>query len=229
MVLCQRAERYEDMTKYAEELVKLKKKLTKKERNLFTVAFKNVVSKKRSAWRTYSCIANKIDEKGEDTSVVEMLKKEVGEELLKVCDIVIGLINDRFLSEAKEAEEIIFYLKMLGDYYRYKFEGSTWVEQYQLAKLSETSYVNASRVVDNLLATNPVRLGLALNMSVFYYEIMNDVQTACKIAKDAFDNALAGLDYQEEENYEDTTLIMQLLKDNFTLWMSKNDNQAESK
>jgi 14-3-3 protein epsilon len=71
-------------------------------------------------------------------------------------------------------------------------------------------------------------LGLALNFSVFYYEILNSPDRACHLAKQAFDDAIAELDSLSEESYRDSTLIMQLLRDNLTLWTSSDGNEAEA-
>lgn len=73
--------------------------------------------------------------------------------------------------------------------------------------------------------THPIRLGLALNFSVFYFEILNAPDRACQLAKSAFDDAIAELDSLSEESYRDSTLIMQLLRDNLTLWTT--DMQTE--
>ena len=78
-----------------------------------------------------------------------------------------------------------------------------------------------------LTPTHPIRLGLALNFSVFYYEILNSPDRACHLAKQAFDDAIAELDSLSEESYRDSTLIMQLLRDNLTLWTSSEGNEAE--
>ena len=83
------------------------------------------------------------------------------------------------------------------------------------------AYQSATEVASSdLPPTHPIRLGLALNFSVFYYEILNSPDRACHIAKQAFDDAIAELDTLSEESYKDSTLIMQLLRDNLTLWTS---------
>ncbi len=51
-------------------------------------------------------------------------------------------------------------------------------------------------------------------------EILNSPERACNLAKQAFDDAIAELDTLSEESYKDSTLIMQLLRDNLTLWTS---------
>ena len=79
-----------------------------------------------------------------------------------------------------------------------------------------------------LTPTHPIRLGLALNFSVFYYEILNSPDRACHLAKQAFDDAIAELDSLSEESYRDSTLIMQLLRDNLTLWTSSDGGDAEA-
>jgi 14-3-3 protein epsilon len=66
-----------------------------------------------------------------------------------------------------------------------------------------------------------------LNFSVFYYEILNSPDRACHLAKQAFDDAIAELDSLSEESYRDSTLIMQLLRDNLTLWTSSDGGDAE--
>lgn len=90
------------------------------------------------------------------------------------------------------------------------------------------AYSSASSIAANdLPPTHPIRLGLALNFSVFYYEILNSPDRACHLAKQAFDDAIAELDTLSEESYKDSTLIMQLLRDNLTLWTSDQPEQGD--
>lgn len=69
-----------------------------------------------------------------------------------------------------------------------------------------------------------------VSRQVFYYEILNSPDRACRLAKAAFDDAIAELDTLSEESYKDSTLIMQLLRDNLTLWTSdmQGDGEAEA-
>ena len=93
-------------------------------------------------------------------------------------------------------------------------------EAYKEAQALATKDDAESNVASGLPSTHPIRLGLALNYSVFHYEIRNKPDEACKLAKKAFDDAIAELDNLSEDSYKDSTLIMQLLRDNLTLWTS---------
>nr|XP_016442464.1 PREDICTED: uncharacterized protein LOC107767874 [Nicotiana tabacum] len=100
---------------------------------------------------------------------------------------------------------------MKGDYYRNLAEfksGDDRKEADQSLKAYEAATATTSA---NLAPTHPIRLGLALNFSVFYYEILNSPERACHLAKQAFDEAITELDSLSEESYKDITLIMQLL------------------
>ena len=141
-----------------------------------------------------------------------------------------------------------------GDYYRYGAEISESSndkrEMYKSkAQQAYSKAQDACQGEGKLASTNPIWLGLALNFSVFYYEICEETEKAKELAKvkleihfssacltklldpslllthisvsgsqSAFDRALEELDELPEDQYKDSTLIMQLLKDNLTLW-----------
>jgi hypothetical protein len=109
---------------------------------------------------------------------------------------------------------------MKGDYYRYLAEVAG-TKKVEVIEQSEQAYEEAFKIAkDQMQPTHPIRLGLALNYSVFFYEIKNAPDKACQLAKTAFDEAIAELDTLNEDSYKDSTLIMQLLRDNLTLWTS---------
>ena len=156
----------------------------------------------------------------------------------KICEEVLKLLEAYLIPKAKKnaenrggesdqgAEAPVFYLKMQGDYYRYLAEVAAKEDRGKVVKKSQDSYDEAYQLSqESMQTTNPIRLGLALNFSVFYYEIVGDQEVACKLAKSAFDDAIADLDKLKDESYKDSTLIMQLLRDNLTLWTT--DQQAD--
>lgn len=211
------AERYEDMCKCMRELVqwtgKSKVDLTVEERNLLSVAYKNVIGARRASWRTLNA-----DERKDDKLVIEY-KKQVEAELNNICkDVLDLLVNVLIKNNTEENESRVFYLKMTGDYYRYLAEFVT-TEKYDTQ--AANFYQQALTIAEKFLPpTHPIRLGLALNYSVCYYEILKDKKKACELAKTAFDQAISKLDKLDENSYKDSTLIMQLLRDNLTLWTS---------
>merc|ERR1711894_840580 len=105
--------------------------------------------------------------------------------------------------------------------------GSDGDAKAKAAENARLAYEEASKIAEKDLAvTHPIRLGLALNFSVFQYEVLSKPEDACKMARTAFEDAIAELDNVAEDSYKDSTLIMQLLRDNLTLWTSEdNDNQ----
>merc|ERR1711972_1216159 len=120
----------------------------------------------------------------------------------------------------------VFYHKMKADNYRNIAEFRDGAEKSKAAENARQAYEEASKVANTDLAvTHPIRLGLALNYSVFQYEVLSQPEEACKMARTAFEDAIAELDNVAEDSYEDSTLIMQLLRDNLTLWTSDQEEQ----
>ena len=142
-------------------------------------------------------------------------------ELRDICKDVLELLDNFLVPNASNAESKVFYLKMKGDYFRYLSEVAQGDERKAVVDDSQKAYQDAFDISKSKMQpTHPIRLGLALNFSVFYYEILNSPDKACHLAKQAFDDAIAELDTLNEDSYKDSTLIMQLLRDNLTLWTS---------
>merc|ERR1712138_15962 len=132
-----------------------------------------------------------------------------------------GLLDGSLIPKAGNGESKVFYQKMKADYYRYQAEYKDGDKKTEAANNAKLAYEEAQKVAEKDLAvTHPIRLGLALNFSVFQYEVLNNQDEACKMARTAFEDAIAELDNVAEDSYKDSTLIMQLLRDNLTLWTS---------
>lgn len=220
--LAEQAERYDDMATAMKAVTEKGQELGNEERNLLSVAYKNVVGARRSSWRVISSIESKTEGSERKQSMAKEYRQKIESELQKICKEVLSLLDDFLIKNAPNSESKVFYYKMKGDYFRYLAEVATGDERKNVVDSSEGAYKSATDHAETELATtHPIRLGLALNYSVFFYEIKNDPERACQLAKKAFDNAIADLDDLAEESYKDSTLIMQLLRDNLTLWTSE--------
>ncbi|XP_047262503.1 14-3-3-like protein GF14 iota isoform X5 [Capsicum annuum] len=212
-----------EMVESMKKVAKLDAELTVEERNLLSVGYKNVIGARRASWRIMSSIEQKEESKGNDNNVklIKGYRQKVEEELSKICHDILEIIDKHLIPSSATGEATVFYYKMKGDYYRYLAEFKTDQEKKEASEQSLKGYEAATATANSdLPSTHPIRLGLALNYSVFYYEIMNSPERACHLAKQAFDEAIAELDTLSEESYKDSTLIMQLLRDNLTLWTS---------
>ncbi|KAL1928990.1 hypothetical protein VTP01DRAFT_2049 [Rhizomucor pusillus] len=221
--IAEQAERYDEMVSFMKDVATLGVDLTVEERNLLSVAYKNVIGARRASWRIVSSIEQKEESKNHEAQVAKIkeYRKKIEKELYEVCNDILNLLSTSLIPSAKDGEAKVFYYKMKGDYHRYVAEYATGNERQTAAESAHEAYKQATEVAQSELATtHPIRLGLALNFSVFYYEILNSPDRACHLAKQAFDDAIAELDTLSEESYKDSTLIMQLLRDNLTLWTS---------
>lgn len=230
--LNENAERYEEMVETMKKIAGLEGELSDKERNLLSVAYKNVIGPRRAAWRIVSSIEAK--EKGRQKPNAKRIehirtyRTKIEKELNDICKDILDLLKDEFIPKSTSAEAKVFYFKMQGDYYRYLAEYAVTESKESIADNSLTAYKSATEVAEQLPPTHPIRLGLALNFSVFYYEILNSPERACELARKAFDAAITDLDKLTEESYKDSTLIMQLLRDNLNLWVTDSGNGEEN-
>merc|ERR1711923_475707 len=226
--LAEQAERYDEMVEAMKNVASLDVELTVEERNLLSVAYKNVIGARRASWRIISSIEQKEEHKGSEDKLgmIRTYRDQVEKELREICQDILDVLDKHLIPSSTTGESKVFYYKMKGDYHRYLAEFATGNDRKEAAENSLVAYKAASDIaLTDLQPTHPIRLGLALKYSVFYYEILNSPDRACRLAKAAFDDAIDELDTLSEESYKDSTLIMQLLRDNLTLWTS--DMQTE--
>merc|ERR1712166_1590913 len=232
--LAESAERYDEMTKYMNRCVGQKNgdDLTVEERNLISVGYKNIVDE--------PALEKELKEKA------EAYRETIAGELKALITDVVTNVVGKFVTgplAASNTEVLVFFHKMEGDYNRYGAEVTAGDDKMKYKTKAQQAYQCATELCerqvpagtgkakekgeavaptneteDELPPTNPIRLGLALNYSVFMYEILEAKEEASKVADQAFEAAIDKLDDLSEEQYRDSTLIMQLLKDNRDLW-----------
>jgi 14-3-3 protein epsilon len=229
--LAEQAERYDEMADSMKKVAQMNEELSVEERNLLSVAYKNVVGSRRASLRIISSIEQKEESRNKEDNLTKArdYRKKVEKELTEICNDILEVLDKHLISTSSTAESKVFYYKMKGDYHRYLAESTSGEPRQEAAEKALSAYKAASDIAQELLPTNPIRLGLALNFSVFYYEIMNSPDNAIQLAKQAFDNAIEQLESLTDDTYKDSTLIMQLLRDNITLWTSNAEEDDPKK
>ena len=229
--LYERAERFSEMVSHIINFVKLDSNLSIEERNILSAGFKNVISSKRASWRLMNSEEKKEEKKNsQNLAYSREIKNRIEDEMRDICDSIQSTLDNFLIPNAKDNENKVFYLKLKGDYYRYRAEFSnsddTIKEFEDTVHSAEKAYKDAYEIAEkHIPIQNSIRLGLALNFSVFYYEIKLLKEEACQIAKNAFEEAIKIVDDLERNKAKDTLLIIQLLKENLILW--NNDNNED--
>jgi hypothetical protein len=226
--VAEQAERFEDMVHFLKPVLDAKGgDVSSDERNLLSVAFKNLISSKRTAWRTIAAIEQnpKYSKFGDSLAAY---KKKIEEGLYRDCESIIELIRSKVLGKPIQDEAKAFFVKMVGDYYRYIAETAQGDKLEQVKQEALKAYTEANAIP--LPPCNPIKLGLALNFSVFYYEVMKDHKKACLLADESLQAALDKIDDLGEDDFRDAKSIIELLKENLTLWKEEEeggDNNIE--
>lgn len=224
--VAEQAERFEDMVNFLKPVLDAKGgDVTSDERNLLSVAFKNLISSKRTAWRTISAIEQNPKYSKFGTSLADY-KKKIEEGLYKDCETVIDLIKSKVLNKASGDEAKAFFVKMVGDYYRYIAETAQGAKLEEVKSEALKAYTEANGIT--LPPCNPIKLGLALNFSVFHYEVMKDHKKACQLAEESLQAALDKIDDLGEEDFRDAKSIIELLKENITLWKEEEEGEGNN-
>jgi len=222
------AERYDEVVKWMNIVVTKNADLSSEERTLLSVAYKNIVAIRRTAHKAISSVLAKSDNEMKKNEANAYLER-IEDDLKDRCDKALDLVTEHLIPNAKNDETKVFYLKMVGDYRRYLAEayGMKPAKREEAMQASEKAYLDATELAKNLPPTNSIRLGLALNFSVFYYEIKNAPSDAISLAKSAFENAVEHVEGMPQDELKESLLIVQLLRDNLTLWTSEADNDDE--
>ena len=216
------------MIQFIEDIVNHKSEdLKKSERDILSFAYNKSISSRRKALKKINALETKERKKKNSTCLLYITeyKKKIEDELTELCQGILKTIDEKLFKLAEESEAEVFYLKMKGDYNRYIAEYAEGDLKKQVSDDALKSYDEATEIAKTLPVLNPIALGLALNFSVFYYEVINDHKKAIEIAKAAVDKAdkeLPNIDEDADEN-RDTVSIYNLLKENLDMWVNEEE------
>jgi len=142
--LAEQAERYEEMVEFMEKVSASaeSEELTVEERNLLSVAYKNVIGARRASWRIISSIEQKEESRGNEdhVAVIRDYRSKIEAELSNICDGILKLLDTRLVPSAASGDSKVFYLKMKGDYHRYLAEFKTGADRKEAAESTLSAY-----------------------------------------------------------------------------------------
>ena len=118
------------------------------ERNILSVAFKNVVGTRRAAWRVLSSIQKKENNKGnqENVTKVKDYKSQIEQELTEICKGILQLLDNYLIPNSQTDTVKVFFFKMKADYYRYIAEYAQADQKNLAAQKALTAYSDANNL-----------------------------------------------------------------------------------
>jgi 14-3-3 protein epsilon len=212
------AERWSDVISSLKLIISFDPSLNTDERNLLSVAYKAIAGSRRSALRTVNTLLEDptIRAFPDRVTHIRQFKTKLVDELDSYCTELIDLTDSKLLPAATSPATKVFFEKLKADYYRYSVEFKGDADRRGGSDRARASYDSAWAIATSQLGkADPAFLGLALNYSVFLYEIIGKKQEAIELADRVLAEAVGALDDAEDS---EAILVLQLLKDNVALW-----------
>jgi 14-3-3 protein epsilon len=215
------AERYPDVVKFMNTVIDMEGFLSKDAQNLLSVAYKAMTGARRTALRI---INGFLDDDGvilipERVAVLTELRSQLMAELDVYCTELITLIDSKLLPSATDIRSQVFYEKLKGDYCRYSIEYKPEADRVEVAQRANACYLKALTIAgDGFMKNHSAYLGVALNYSVFLYEIMGKKQEGIDFADRSYKEACDNFHVEDESDYSEAKTIVGLLRDNVALW-----------
>ena len=228
--LYERAERFPDMISSINKFIILEPKLSKDEKNILSAGYKNILSDKRASWRLLNTMEKKeTKKKSEQVPYIKEIKNHIETEIKKILQELYNLLDKYLIPNAEDLESKVFYLRLKGDHFRYLCEICKEKELEKNLEKAGKVYREAYEISEkDLPFINSTRVGLCLNMALFYYEVKGDKKEGCKIAKKCFEECMKYLDDLEKFKSKDVLLLIQLLKENLIFWSSEMNEEENN-
>lgn len=213
--LCEQTDRFDDMLSALKEVAKQPQELENAEMRDLSFAFSKAITPLRCSWRSVTTIERERERSGESANNMTIIKDhkvKIGSELSEMSNGILSITDEFLIPNSSSPVAKVFSHTLKGDCHQYL----AGIQQGDTSKASASSaldaYKSATEMASALAPDHPIRLGLALNYSTFYYEILQDLDSAAQICNKTFDDAKYG------EVNEEANVILCRIKDNLKLW-----------
>ena len=225
--LYEKDKRYEDMISAINDYIELDPKLSKEERNILSAGYKNTLYDKRENWRFLCSMERKeLKKKSKQVIYIQEIKNHIEKEIKKIVENIHNLIDKFLIPNCEDIESKIFYMRLKADHYRYLCELS---KEKEFLEKAEKIYKEAYNIaIKELPHINNERIGLCLNLALFYYEIKGDKNEGYKIAKNCFEESMKYLEDFEKFKSKEALMLIQLLKENLIFWSSEMNEEEQN-
>lgn len=207
-------------TKAAKEVEKLAQlrdiKLTPEDEATVSVVTKGRIDQLRRARRIIEVVEEREENKGKVNRVIALrgFKSKIEEELANLLNQFISSIDNAFLVNPTSEPARILFLKMKADYCRYLAE----IKRMKVQDVQQAYVTAYDAAMSSLGPAHPLRTGIALNYSVFHYEILDNKDAAIQIAKIAYENGIQAAKSLPDEERDDALEVINLISTNLKNW-----------
>ena len=220
--LCEDGRRYSDMCRYFVQYLDLGLEISSLERHLFSLAFHGRVTQLRNAWR----IASKSMSHSTDDSQLASICHSLRQDIEALCNEAIEYVSLKIMPTCVSPDQRVYFLKFRGDFERYKAEVADCKTRSSAATAAHEWYMQAAdAALCHLSPMDSIRLSLMLNFSIFYYDIYNDAERACVVAKSACDDAIdAGIrskKHADDNDADERMNVFNTIRSNLIKWSSQ--------
>jgi len=207
--LANQAERYSDCIRFLSAFIQRSSRdLSSEELNLLIEAHMNEVGGRRTALRSLRSTPQP-----EHAQSLASLRHLIETQMLQLCSELLELF-DLLLGRVTSVENRVFYLKLKGCYAGYICDTALEVRNEYVEK-ALTAYTDALSVARfELSPAHCCRLQVALYLSTFYYDTLQDTEKACLLAQHTLDEAAQDPTHLSA----DSASILQLIRDCLVLW-----------
>lgn len=225
VLLSEQCSRYTDMKTFLQNIIISKSvDLSKQERDLLFISYKNIITKVREAVHTLTSYQIKEESKSEESpylSYIKEYKEKIKKELKEICEEFTENIEKNLITRAETNEAKCFYYKLKGDYYRYVAENLDGEEKNKYVEKSKENYEKSIESGNKLESLNQVKIGLMLNYSVFLYEVGGNKEKGIKIAQETYDKGkeeIEKIKEKDNEEIKEVEKIIDLIEENLNGW-----------